>query len=301
MPRQYMTLEKLSQIIGMSKQGVSIPKIVEETGVSFYVVTNYIRSYNRLVNGQEPNKGDHINRVCLEEYIDNERRANEMEKGTKMTAREVEQIMKLKGAGKSDCDIAKELNRSQSTVSMYVTAVRQAIAGTFVHQSTSGVRYELIEPYIRKDGMPGKIEKAITEKEVQKANTPAISGKVDPDNALLIANELEVKTPVDVIARLMRVDVATIGKVRAYIGWLKEKDNDRAVEWKKSGALTEAACAALEDMFGFFPKERTEEEKKKSWQESVTASQELMLDFLDSIESSLRKISGLLEKMVPQE
>ena len=84
-----------------------------------------------------------------------------MDKGTKMSPREVERIAILTGAGKSVTEIARELNRSRNTVTAYITAIRQATDGKFVHQSGSFVRPELIQPYIRKEGKPKKEEEEL--------------------------------------------------------------------------------------------------------------------------------------------
>ena len=225
-----------------------------------------------------------------------------MEKGMPMTAREVERIAVMTGAGKSVAEIAGDLNRSRNTIYAYISAIRQAAQGTFVYQSDSRVRPELIEPYMRKVGDAKKHEKELLKMEVRMDNRPEIqldrTGRpiLDPENALLIAGEIDARTHVDVITRLLKVDIATVNRLRSYIEILKAKENEKALSVRNSGAFPEAVFDALEAQYNFKPHERTPEDLAAEFRKSVLVSQELTNDLLNSIDDLRRKLVGMMEK-----
>ena len=229
-------------------------------------------------------------------------REKTMEKGIPMTAREVERIAVMTGAGKSVAEIAGDLNRSRNTIYAYITAIRQAAQGTFVYQSESRVRPELIEPYMRKEGEAKEKEKELLKMEVRMANRPEIqldrTGRpvLDPENALLIAGEIDARTPVDIITRLMRVDIATVNRLRSYIDLLKAGDNDKALSVRNSGAFPLPVFEALETQYHFSPHEKSPEDLEADFRHSVLVSQELTTDLLNSIDDLLRKLVKMLEK-----
>ena len=196
--------------------------------------------------------------------------------------------------------ISADLNRARSTVVAYITAIRQAAKGTFVHQSSSGVRPEPIEPYLRKEGKAKQIENDLMmdliKAEVRMENTQESRKEnrgrqmLDAENALLSAGEIEAKTPIDIISRLMKVDMMTVNRVRSYIGLLKGRENDKSLEFRQECAFAPETFEALETRYGFFLKEKTPEDLEAEFRRNLLTSIDLMNDILNSIDDMMRKM-----------
>lgn len=300
--RKTITLQTIEEMMALHDHGLSYTQIAEQSGVSVRNVANYLRTIERILAGKEKLSGDHASMELINEWIGKHisEGVDPVDRGVKMTAREVERIAVLTGAGKSPDEISEDLNRARSTVVAYITAIRQAAKGTFVHQSSSGVRPELIEPYLRKEGKAKQLEKDLMkdliQAEVRMENNQETRKEsrgrqmLDADNALLIAGEIEAKTPIDIISRLMKVDMMTVNRVRSYIGFLKGKENDKALDFRQECAFAPEAFEALEVRYGFFPKEKTPEDLEAEFRKNLLTSIDLMNDFLNSIDDQLRKM-----------